>query len=609
MEAKLGALQRVIQPTRLMTILGRLLRSRRLPLILPLLSMLLALPALQAGWLLDDWQHRAALLGPRRIHGLDAGFFPSGRWTVLFRFFDGEPEHLHRAMERGLVPWWTLPELRASFFRPLSAGTHWLDYQVWPNSAWAMHLHSLLWLGLLVGAVAVGYRRFLGPTAVAGLAALAYAVDDSHGMPAGWIANRNALVAGVFGIAALLVHDRWRGGNWRAGAWLGPALFLLALLAGEAGVAALAYVAAYAVCLDRAPWRSRLLTLLPYAVVLVLWRLAALHYGAGVYGMDFYLDPGRDPGRFLQAIPRRVPLLLLGLWSPIPSDVGLFLDSGDFRVLWWISVAVVMAVVLLVAPLVRGCRVARFFALGMVLSLIPLCATFPSDRLLIFAGIGGMGLLGQFLAAVLKRDSSLPASRLWWVTAWAGAALLAATHLVLAPLHLPDQAAMTSLKNAQFSVSLPDNVSLANRSVVIMNGPLAFAAVQLPLLRAVQGVPVPRHTLVLFPSLAAMRITRRDARTLLLQPEGGYLSSQLDALYRGPQFRLVRGQRVVLADAALTVETITPDGRPNAVSCRFASPPEDGSRLWLCWREGRYQLAQPPGLGQSLSFPPAIPNW
>ncbi len=144
---------------------------------------------------------------------------------------------------------------------------------------------------------------------------------------------------------------------------------------------------------------------------------------------------------------------------------------------------------------------------------------------------------------------------------------------------------------------------------MILNSPLAFAAVQLPLLRAVQGLPVPPHTLVLFPSLAAMQITRTDGRTLLLQPEGGYLGSRLDALYRGPQFPLARGEQVVLADVTLTVETITPDGRPNAVSCRFASPLEDGSRLWLCWRNGRYQPARPPGVGQRLNFPPAIPDW
>ncbi|HJN73520.1 MAG TPA: hypothetical protein QGF58_06255 [Myxococcota bacterium] len=41
----------------------------------------------------------------------------------------------------------------------------------------------------------------------------------------------------------------------------------------------------------------------------------------------------------------------------------------------------------------RNDRRARFLALGSFGSLVPLCAAFPMDRLLIFAGIGFFGLL------------------------------------------------------------------------------------------------------------------------------------------------------------------------------------------------------------------------
>jgi len=46
-----------------------------------------------------------------------------------------------------------------------------------------MHAHSLMWFGLLVVAVTLLYRRLMGLTLAAGLAALLYAVDDAHGMP------------------------------------------------------------------------------------------------------------------------------------------------------------------------------------------------------------------------------------------------------------------------------------------------------------------------------------------------------------------------------------------------------------------------------------------
>ncbi len=42
--------------------------------------------------------------------------------------------------------------------------------------------------------------KFIGVPWVAGLAGLLFALDDAHGLPAGWIANRNALIAGFFGV-------------------------------------------------------------------------------------------------------------------------------------------------------------------------------------------------------------------------------------------------------------------------------------------------------------------------------------------------------------------------------------------------------------------------
>ena len=61
----------------------------------------------------------------------------------------------------------------------------------------------------------------------------------------------------------------------------------------------------------------------------------------------------------------------------------------------WVFLTLLFAVL---SPLLRREPVARFWALGMVLSLIPICATFPMDRLLFFVGLGAAGLLAQFLA-------------------------------------------------------------------------------------------------------------------------------------------------------------------------------------------------------------------
>ena len=43
-----------------------------------------------------------------------------GTPSDLFRFAGGDVEHLRRMMDQGPYPWWTLPELKLVFWRPLS---------------------------------------------------------------------------------------------------------------------------------------------------------------------------------------------------------------------------------------------------------------------------------------------------------------------------------------------------------------------------------------------------------------------------------------------------------------------------------------------------------
>src|SRR5262249_6333830 len=85
------------------------LTMRSLPLAAALLSVVLALPALRAGWMIDDYFHRAILLEWSRFRGL------LGTPPEMFRFFHGDPERTGRLMDLGLNPWWTYPGLKAEF--------------------------------------------------------------------------------------------------------------------------------------------------------------------------------------------------------------------------------------------------------------------------------------------------------------------------------------------------------------------------------------------------------------------------------------------------------------------------------------------------------------
>ncbi len=193
-------------------------KARAFPLGVAALAVLLGLPALGTGLILDDFYHREVLRGESAYRDL------LGPPEEMFRFFRGDPARTGRIMDIGAFPWWTDPTLKAEFLQAITVLTHRLDYALWPDSPALMHAQSLFWLGTAVAAAAVFYRRMLGATWVAAVAALLFAVDDARGTTVGFIANRNVLIAATFGFMALVFHDRYRRGGSRPAAFLAPLL-------------------------------------------------------------------------------------------------------------------------------------------------------------------------------------------------------------------------------------------------------------------------------------------------------------------------------------------------------------------------------------------------
>jgi hypothetical protein len=100
--------------------------------------------------------------------------------------------------------------------------THWIDCQLRPGSAALKHTHSILWFAMLLLIVAVVGRLAIPVVWVVGLAVFLCVIDDGHGNAKDRIANRNVLVAPVFGLASLLARDRQRRDGWRVGSLLWP---------------------------------------------------------------------------------------------------------------------------------------------------------------------------------------------------------------------------------------------------------------------------------------------------------------------------------------------------------------------------------------------------
>jgi hypothetical protein len=590
-----------------------------------LLAVVLTLPSLRAGLFADDHYQRWLLTAGRAGNGAAyAEIRPAA--LEMFTFVDGDPRRTRRMKELGLAMWCLYDGTLARFCRPLTSATHMADYALWPRRIDVQHAHSIAWYAALVAAVALLYRRMMGRTAAAAVAAVMFAIDDAHALPVGWLASRNALIAAFFGVLTILAHHRWRtgrrpragatsnsGGGDRGGAWgtLAVVAFGASLLAGEAGVATFAYLLAFAIVLDRSgTWARRLATLIPYVIVIIAWRAMWSWRGYGVIGIEtLYTDPLADPRDFLAHLVLRLPLLLAGQWAYPPADVAiLFDDAGKVR-LALVGAAVVVVIGMSMWRALRHSRVARFWGLGMVLSAVPLCAAFPSNRMLLFVGIGAFGLLGQVLAMALHPR--------FWRGGWGFrrldrgtlVAAMVALHLVVAPAALFALAHWPVGSQEMWAtlLELPD-VTAADRErdVIVVNHPIPDMMMHTLTSRATDGRPLPRTAPVLAPANAPLIVRRVDERTLTLRMAEGYFSDPYSRMFHSREYPPRLNDPVDLPAVRVTIVELTADGRPREVKCDFRAPLEDAAALrWLCWRDGGLCPFTPPPVGHAIELPAA----
>jgi hypothetical protein len=557
------------------------------------LGLVLMSPCLTTGWVADDFFHQLMLRSDPGVRGMVHRPFD------LFRFASGDARTAHQLMNEGVFAWWTDPHAVLAFFRPLASLTHWADYRLWPNSAFLMHAHSLAWFALLLLVVRGLFRRFSECEGAPALALILFAIDDAHAPAVSWIANRNQLVALTLALPSLIVHDRFRSDRFRAGAWLGPLLFACGLLAGESALIAGAYLAAYAIALDRGCRVRRGLALLPYAGVTLVWGLCyhALGYGAKHSGL--YADPLHAPLSFAGALLERLPVLALSQlalpWADFWEIYPLTFPWLVYAVgaLAWTVLAGFAA---LVYPVWRSSRMVRFWGVGALFSLVPVCASFPHDRLLLGASVGAMPLLSELFCRTLRERGPTPRR--------IALGVLGVLHLFVAPVLLPIRAASVSEFNRILDAvdrTIPHGPEVAEQHVVLVNPPLDPVAAYFPVYRQARGEPRPRSLLWLNSGVTDLTLTGVDANTLRVRAKDGFLSSSTQWMLRDPHRPPRRSDTIRLSAATIQVSKTTADGRPLEVVVRFRAPLRSEHLVFFEWRAGGYVPFTPPPPGESVT--------
>jgi hypothetical protein len=553
------------------------------------------MPLWGVGYLLDDNLHTWVLRG----HAFPGG--PHGSWD-LYRFADGG-EGLAQAKREGYFPWWASPDLKLSFFRPLPSLWRAADHALWGDSAVMPHVEASVVYALLVLVAAKLYGRMLGGV-TAGLATLLFAVDDAHSLVVGWIANRYGLLAMVFGLLALLLAWPPSGLDaaddappplWRR--VLAPLCFLLALLCGELALGVFGYLVALAWFHPRGR-AAGLRALSPHVGVLALYGVVYVALGYGGGGNEFYVDPVRSPGTFLLAVVERLPRLVVAQLALPPAELWQMLPPGGRWLYAALTIALSAALISAILRAIEPTRVVKVLGLGALLAIVPVCATNPTDRLLLIPGFGAFGVLAIFFTQGWRQRG--PRSR----RALAG--VLAVVHLVLAPVLLPLSTLNLASSMGAFiqrgHASLPSDGAIADQHVVVLSTPDALLTYNMFTLQLLEPPPRARGVaLVSIQDRGAPSLTRTGERTFAVENADGQNFGLFTGVFRDGPVEV--GERHETDVMTVTVAATRPeDGALLGIDVELRVPPE---RLrFLVWR-GRsgFEEVTLPSEGQSMALP------
>jgi len=123
-------------------------------------------------------------------------------------------------------------------YSPLHLLSYMLDYSIAGPDAFAFHLSSNLWAGIVAGFVFLVALALTGNRVVAIASAALFVVHPVHVEAVAWISSRKDLVAAAFALPSLLAYLYYRKGGSKASLWYAASLLLfLFAVSGKLSVA------------------------------------------------------------------------------------------------------------------------------------------------------------------------------------------------------------------------------------------------------------------------------------------------------------------------------------------------------------------------------------
>jgi hypothetical protein len=596
--SRVGSAASVSRVAQLRELLGSARFARGCLVLVTLSAALITLPALGSGTQLDD--HLFARFALDHLHGHAAN---THAWWNMFDIYGRtDAREVSEHIAWGGLPWWTPPDAKLAFLRPLATATHFLDYWLWPDQPFWMHAQNTLWYALCALLVARLYYRVLPPLPAA-LAALLFALDDAHVQGTSWIAARNTLLTTVFVLSTVLAWDRARRLRSRGYVLLAVASLLCAHASSEGGVAAWCYLLGYELLFvgrtTETSW-ARCRAILPLAAASLVWLLGSTLAGFGVRGHEGYIDPRATPLLFVRMALTRFPqwlseclLLPRILTEQLPEALQVSVVAASYVVL------VVLG--LLAWPLVRRAAGARMLAVGFLASCVLACSLDVNPRLLFIPSIGAHGLVASLIVACFAEARRPRLGQ--WLLAVVGV-LLAVVHVPLSVAAQPRSLLLMPWLEMHVQGLARDMLQVSARQrMFVLNAPNMLAtSVAGGYVTAASGGARSVHVLGSHAQPVKLRRPARD--TLVLEPSGGYLSALRGSALREAHRDFRAGQVITTRLWTVTIEAATADARPARV--RFDVADAEAAHIaWVSWNpeRARYEQTKLPPVGGATWLP------
>ena len=570
------------------------------------LGFLCFVPSLGAGFFGDDFVFLSTMEG-----------HPPCTCTPdnLYDYSNGSPDQVSALVQEGKFPWWTLPELKISLWRPLTSALLQLDHRLFGVSPPGYHAHSLLWFLLLVTVLGLLYRRAL-PGGLAALAILVFAMDESHWLIVSWMSNRHALVSATAGFLGLLFHVRWREQGWRPGLPLSVVAFAAGLAAGESGIQIIGFVAAYELAGAPDGRAQRIRGLLPALGLGVLYLALYKMHGFGAHGAGAYIDPISEPARFLERALLIAPTMLAELHMGTEAFYGLY--RPPLPVLAAITATVLAAVTWLFLRALRDlpaeqARACRWLVLGTLLALLPPIASqrdpYGTSRSVLFASAGS----AVAVAVMLRYGLQLLRNRAAATPGLRRAALPIVFLLALMNLFVePIATAVASSLLARMS-----NESMQAAQQLDIDGPPGTEVVLLtgaealtgygPLMWAMERRVRPKPWWSVSWSDREQELRSTGPRSFELSVRSGaFLRYDFERFYRATATPITAGQ--TFSNRLMRVEVLEANEQgPTRLSFTLDRPLDDPSLIYLAWRDGALRRVRLPAMNEVMVLRPPPP--